>query len=449
MAPIFPNSYVRETEKSRTRTRRSRYGCRNCKLRKLKASFPGRKLGLCDEAKPQCRKCTSFGVICNYMANLPDLEPVVPSIGTTSCGVATGLPVSTPVWTSDVSGTYRFHLDARLQKLISRYFGENMIGAYEPKMAGVNQKLMELAFSYPFLMHALIAGALTYDRYMDMISNPQRWSSNRGTPRRTLQECYHLSQSTILLNKHLQDLLSDRPASESTIPDRDINRTRDPMLGAGALLSILTFSSSSSSSNASSPQESWPLAVEDDNPPEFNWSRMSNSKMCLWNFVDPLRKDSIFSVLAPTYADMCYPLPESGTDGIPPDLACLCKLTPTSNADTSPYFLAAHAVGHIWGDGPILGADKGDKDGEKVKVGSTQVFTRVVSGPFEELLKARDPVALLLLYLWYCKARRGIWWIELRARVEVPAIHEYLRRYHGANAEVMRFLLYRSINCSS
>ncbi|KAK4212076.1 hypothetical protein QBC37DRAFT_318926 [Rhypophila decipiens] len=446
MVPTFPTSYsyvvVGEAEKPRTRTRRSRHGCRNCKLRK------------CDEAKPQCRKCTSFGVICNYMSNLSDLEPAVPMVMAVP-GQRIGrriMPfpqpaVSTAVWTSDVSGTYRFHLDARLQTLISRCFGENMISAYEPKMAGVNQKLVELAFSYPFLMHAIIAGALTYDRYMDMISTPQHRSSDGNIPRRTLQECYHLSQSTILLNKHLQDLLSDRPSSESTIPDRDINRTRDPMLGAGSLLSILTFSASSSSRDASSPQGSWPLAVA--SPSVFNWSRMSNSKMFLWNFVDPLRKDSIFSVLAPTYADMCYPLPESGTDGIPPELACLCKLTPTSNTDTSPYFLAAHAVGHIWGDGPILGADKGDRDGEKVKVGSTQVFTRVVSGPFEELLKARDPVALLLLYLWYCKARRGIWWIELRARVEVPAIHEYLRRYHGANAEVMRFLLHGSVNYSS
>ncbi|OAA55289.1 Zn(2)-C6 fungal-type DNA-binding domain protein [Niveomyces insectorum RCEF 264] len=45
---------------------KSRFGCRNCKLRKVK----------CDELKPQCGKCRNYGVICNYGFNVPDLKPV-------------------------------------------------------------------------------------------------------------------------------------------------------------------------------------------------------------------------------------------------------------------------------------------------------------------------------------------------------------------------------------
>ncbi|KAL4868390.1 hypothetical protein BDV12DRAFT_209219 [Aspergillus spectabilis] len=42
--------------------RRSRFGCRNCRLRKLK----------CDESKPQCKKCRLFGVLCNFVLVTPD-----------------------------------------------------------------------------------------------------------------------------------------------------------------------------------------------------------------------------------------------------------------------------------------------------------------------------------------------------------------------------------------
>ena len=36
--------------------KKSRQGCGNCKLRKVK----------CDEGKPRCKKCAAFGVVCNY-----------------------------------------------------------------------------------------------------------------------------------------------------------------------------------------------------------------------------------------------------------------------------------------------------------------------------------------------------------------------------------------------
>lgn len=67
--------------------RRSRRGCRNCKLRKVKVSaFPllasSLRLfvliiylhGQCDELRPHCQGCRSYGVLCNYDANVPELQ---------------------------------------------------------------------------------------------------------------------------------------------------------------------------------------------------------------------------------------------------------------------------------------------------------------------------------------------------------------------------------------
>lgn len=76
----------------------------------------------------------------------------------------------------------------------------------------------------------------------------------------------------------------------------------------------------------------------------------------------------------------------------------------------------------------------------EISTGNTQIFTLSIHGPFEDLLRVKDPVALLLLYLWYRKAGGSIWWIELRARVECPSICSYLRKYHNDNLAIREFL---------
>lgn len=100
------------------------------------------------------------------MSNLPDLEPAIPAtdrpVGTrvALASVATRFvlprirhlsaprpPISTAVWTCNESGSYRFEVDARSRALVSRYFGENMVGSYEPNMGAVYPKLLEQAVS--------------------------------------------------------------------------------------------------------------------------------------------------------------------------------------------------------------------------------------------------------------------------------------------------------------
>jgi hypothetical protein len=44
--------------------KKSRNGCRNCKLRRIK----------CSEARPGCFQCRDFGVLCNYDTAIPDLQ---------------------------------------------------------------------------------------------------------------------------------------------------------------------------------------------------------------------------------------------------------------------------------------------------------------------------------------------------------------------------------------
>jgi hypothetical protein len=243
-------------------------------------------------------------------------------------------------------------------------------------------------------MHASLAVALAYDRHLN----------NPSGCRRTPEECYHCYQSTALFNRRLREPIE--------------TKDKDPIWGTAAALAILTFSNPDSHI----PEESWPLKPFD--PSDLEWLRMSKGKMSLWRIASPLRPDSLFRVMAPTFAQMHSPLPERGIDGISRGLAIVCHLEDSSTAENSPYFNAAHAVSQILG-----------LPHSEVTTGQTELFTRSIRGPFKTLLQGKDPVALLLLYLWYRKAGRGIWWIEARARVECPSICSYLRLYHkGFNA---------------
>ena len=247
-------------------------------------------------------------------------------------------------------------------------------------------------------MHASLAVALTYDRHLN---------GSLGD-RSTLEECYHWAQSTVLFNKRLGQPIAAKD--------------KDAIWGTAAALLILTFASP----EAYIPEQAWPLKSSDS---DLSWLSMSKGKMSLWHMVNPLRPGSLFRVMAVTFAHMLSPLPEVGIDGIPKALATVCNLRDTSTAENNPYFHAAHAVSQV--------LDLSDSD---VTMGPTQLFLRSIQGPFEELLRNKNPTALLLLYLWYRKVGRSIWWIELRARVECPSICLYLRLYHADNSAVQAFL---------
>jgi hypothetical protein len=254
---------------------------------------------------------------------------------------------------------------------------------------------------HPYLMHASLAVAFAYDRHLD---------TSRGCRRRSLEECHHWSEGTVLFNRRIRQ------------PIR--LEERDSIWGTAAALALLTFSCP----DACSPEESWPLQPSDPSS-ALAWLRMNRGKMSLWRIVDPLRPDSLFSVMAPTYAQMDTPLPERGIDGMLMPLASVCGLGGSDTAGSSPYFSAAHAVSKT-----LAIPDS------QFSTGHTEIFARTIQGRFESMLLARDPVALLLLYLWYRKSGRIIWWIGLRARIECPAICSYLRRHHNGYLAIQEFL---------
>ncbi|KAI0389665.1 hypothetical protein F5Y17DRAFT_448142 [Xylariaceae sp. FL0594] len=433
------------------RPRRSRFGCRNCKIRKLK----------CDEEKPQCKRCSSFSVLCTFSSSgsVPDLQPMMISISykvrqnskeEEEEEKAPGQGVNhhnniPPAMTRPADDfhtrRYQYELIARCRGFMTRYLGPTslVVISSEKKqndsvLVSVNSRLLELAFVHPFLLHASLAAGLAYDRYVSTNTN----TNTRRT--HTVEECHHRHQSTLLLAKQLE--------KATLVAKEEVEKEdRDPVWAAAAFLAIATFASP----DARVPEEAWPLRSSSspatDSDFDFDWLRMVNYKIALLDVLDPLgRPDSLFRAMAPTFAHMA-PLPTSEGGGVPRDIALVCGLVDSSSTgdaererassiNHNPYYDAAHALAHML-----------SLPDSQVTTGRTVPFMQTIRGDFYKLLLGKDPVALLLLYLWYRKAGRCIWWIELRARVECPAIAMYLRLHHGNNRAVLEALLKEEEEC--
>ncbi|EXJ77630.1 hypothetical protein A1O3_09858 [Capronia epimyces CBS 606.96] len=376
-------------QKKRDSRRNSRFGCRNCKLRKLK----------CDEARPRCLRCQTYGVLCNFGFNVPDLEPL---FGRGSkqrivrqSGLSTPRPmptISNAIWAGN--GPTVCMLDPEDGELFNRFRYRTLYALGGSTMVDIwGNHMLDACFTCPFLIHGTLAVTAVHDRYLGLTP----------TRRRSLRETYHWAQCTTLFKKWL-----NQPIKEED---------KDPLWAAAGTLGVLAFSSI----NAVSPEEAWPLGPPD--PSDLEWLRLGAGKLALRHLVNPLRPESVFRVMTEKFAHMHRPVPVKGIDGISVELVQLCQLDDSSTRENNPYFTVVHGLsGHF--DVPEAEAFLGG----------------VMHHEFGTRLEQKDPVALLLLCLWYTRARKIKWWIDLRAKYELPAICTYLRRHFKDNSTIQGLL---------
>ncbi|RHZ50507.1 uncharacterized protein CDV56_103115 [Aspergillus thermomutatus] len=314
-----------------------------------------------------------------------------------------GLPspqfaISNVIWAED--GTTSFMLDLQDRELFNRFHYRTLYSLGDSALVEIYEKhLFGLCFACPFLMHGSLAVTAVHDRYLG-VAPPYR---------RSLRESYHLSQCTTLFNRWLC-----QPIKEEH---------KDPLWATAGSLAILTFSSI----HACFPEEAWPLGVPDS--ADLEWLRIGTGKMTLWNLVNPLRPESVFRAMSGIFANMHRPLPKNGTDGVSVELVQLCGLDESSTQENNPYFAVAHSLSRL------LAASKGE-----APQGAVIQVLRHMHDEFGTRLGEKDPVALLLLCLWYTRARASKWWIDIRARYELPAICTYLQRYHSGDSIIQALI---------
>lgn len=255
-------------------------------------------------------------------------------------------------------------------------------------------------------MHVTLAVTATHDRYL----------STRATGRRTVPETYHWSQCAALFNRKLSQPIQPQD--------------RDPLWATAACLGILALSSV----DASTPEEAWPLKSSE--PSDLEWLRMSEGKMAVWNLTDPLRPGGMFRAMSEEYAQLFSPIPSAGIDGVSSTLSRLCNLDVSSTAENNPYFATVHTLTQLQ-----------NLPSDQITMPRPLTFVYHMQRSFKTLLREKDPVALLLLALWYMRVRRAAWWIEHRATVECQSICLYLQRYHQSNSAIQEALPWES-NCA-
>lgn len=224
-----------------------------------------------------------------------------------------------------------------------------------------------VALQHPCLMHGLLAVAAVHDRHLGLA--PLR--------RRTLRELHHWSECTILFSKMLSGTIKEE--------------FKDVCWATAATLGILTFASTDV--DATTSKQPWPLGPEDSS--DLEWLRLGAGKMRLWQLLSPLRPQSVFKPMTHVLARISEPLPAHGADGVPPDLAELCGMDETLTVDSNAYHNIAHGLAQ-------LQKVQGLQDG----YGAALRVSGHMSGAFEALLRQRDPMALVLLCMWYETARK-------------------------------------------
>ncbi|CAK7236552.1 hypothetical protein SCUCBS95973_009645 [Sporothrix curviconia] len=411
--------------------RKSRFGCRNCKLRKVK----------CDETQPCCSNCCKYGVLCNFPLGVPDLQPAAETKKGRCLLVRHKHPkdsqeqqprrrsslqilpqtwtlpsppirpaISNGIWSSD--GRYSYLLDAHDWVLFTQFRlrtvyslgGEQLVNIYE-------DHLLQKCFTHPFLMHGTLAVTAVHARYlatMKAADNDDPVEAESFAPI-SVRESFHISRCTSLFNHWLSQPLTEE--------------NKDPLWSAAGSLSILTFSSVTTTR----PGQAWPLGPPDP-AADLEWLRLGAGKMTLWAMVNPTRQSSVFRPVFEVMSELRATFMNS-TAPLLPEMAIICGIDETSTPETNPYFSVAQSLSRLL-PLPLTEAT----------LGAVLMVANKMHGPFEQLLHQRDPVALLLLSLWYAKARKCKWWIEFRARHEIPAIYQYLKRNHPAHGVIYSLL---------
>lgn len=255
---------------------------------------------------------------------------------------------------------------------------------------------------HPCLMHGLLAVAAVHDRHLGVARSSQR----------TLRELQHWSQCTVLFAKMLRGTIEEE--------------CKDACWATASTLGILTFASTDGGASRKQ-QQPWPLGPADSS--DLEWLRLGAGKMKLWQLLNPLRPQSAFKPMAHVLARIRAPLPERGIDGVPPDLAALCGMDASSTADNNAYHTVVHGVAQLQ-----------KVDDREEGYGAALRVSGHMNGAFETLLRQKDPMALVLLCMWYDTARTTKWWIEMRAQYEHAAIRRYIEQHHSEHIAVKRLL---------
>ncbi|KAH8666542.1 hypothetical protein BX600DRAFT_549606 [Xylariales sp. PMI_506] len=343
---------------------KSRRGCGNCKLRHTK----------CDEAKPSCKKCLSFGVSCSYGHRTTPGEGILqPSMGgmfhldvlpsPPLRGTILGAINSSLAGANLSHGDYPFdYLTINDIDVLSRFQTRTIPTLETPHIRGLYQtEIITLAGQHPFLMHIALGFTLMHDRHL--VSSPPRPPS--------AAELAHFARGTALFNLKLSGPLTP---SE-----------KDAIWGAATLLGSSTLARI----EAVSPEQAWPLQELHEN--DLDWLRMYDGKREIWRITDPTRPDCCLRRLGEEVEmfRQTMSITEPGLKQLPGELCRLLSLHDQGNHLPNPYRIPANILNNLMA-----------MESSKTSILAFLSFLNLMQADFRKLLVHKDPYALILLAYW-------------------------------------------------
>ncbi|KIW11072.1 hypothetical protein PV08_10371 [Exophiala spinifera] len=411
-----PGPHIIQPRRKIQTHRKSRKGCRNCKIRKVK----------CDETRPRCDKCDKYGILCNYDLSNADLQ--LSKSGASAIDItvldfsrASTSSIETHLTNGEERNTSPQSLKSEAEcyhptvddlETLGRFFSRTIrtLGAhkYATLYHDVYTRLTE---SNRFLFHIVLALTLVHDSVLEQSSSPSGFQAI----------AQHWSLGASLLNQAIS-----LPSSQLT------SSTRDAMWACAGLLGCLAFSVVDSESV----EESWPLKPPD--PSDLGWLGFCEGKTAIFKVSDPLREDSLFAPMREEMALFMSLTPDLSLpelqEALPTELIDLCGLDVDGDsvprASSNPCLAPASVMAQL------------------TRYECTQenyvlflAFFRTMKGDFKQLLIERHPAALALLLIWYTKVLPfGAWWLRKRTRLECGAICAYLTRVHRDDERVMKLV---------
>jgi hypothetical protein len=302
-------------------------------------------------------------------------------------------------------------MDLQDLERLRRWQTRTVLTIGSPATAKIYQKeCIKSVSKYPYLIHSILALTTKHDRHL----------ARHGfdDPRHLALEYFHTGRAAALFNLQLSQSESVQPSTET-----------DMLWCTGVFLGSLA----SGTVDGTTPEDVWPL--KDGTTGEaLSWLRIHEGMRLLWYLSQPFAPGRMFNELVntPDHAFIMTkldPVIPPGIDGIPPDFVELCNMDENSTLDNHPYQKAVRTLM------PLL-----DLEWNGVNRLKFMSFSAMMDSRYKQLLKEKEPAALVLLAWWYALVLRSQWYLARRASLECRSICIYLSRKCPDNTLIQRLL---------
>jgi hypothetical protein len=243
---------------------------------------------------------------------------------------------------------------------------------------------------------------------------------NRASPskERSIAESYFWQHAL----QHYQKALSSNVRKDNV----------DALLSSCMLMSVMTVCPENFQ-----PTDSWVLT---NRPDALNWLCLQSGLRCIISLASPYIPSSIWATAFAGIGkeeDEIFDNVQQGREGLDPDLADLCEIDDFTTENTSIYYSPLRILT------PLLKVER-----DAPNSGHCTSFMGRLECDFVNLLKERDPPALIILAHWMglmCCLSQWQPWIEGRLRGECIAICMFLE--HSNDPRVLRLLQFPAEAC--